>query len=288
MPVHPPPPPLTTAEVAQLLGVKPATVYAYVSRGLLGSRRNGDGKNSLFDRREVDAFLAARKRPTTPGIRTGITLISDGTLHYRGHDAIALASVASFEEIVALLWTGTRRYETLAPDPRLLRLAEDVIAPLPGTARHTDRLRLIVAAAAAGDPLRFDTTPAAVIATSRALLGTMVAALPPVAGEAVGARGKPRSKGSAIEGLTSGGSELLFRDEMRTGLAESSGQEAVSDSGGPQATTAETGLGQAGVPDSEDGSADVASAGGGHAGTNGTSSTHTSTGDTSNTHTSTG
>ncbi|MDY7086617.1 MAG: citrate synthase [Actinomycetota bacterium] len=214
MPAHPPP--LTTAEVAQLLGVKPATVYAYVSRGLLGSRRNGDGKNSLFDRREVDAFLAARKHPTTPGIRTGITLISNGTLHYRGHDATALARVASFEEIVALLWTGTRRYETFAPDPRLRRLAEDVIAPLPGTARHTDRLRLIVAAAAAGDPLRFDTTPAAVIATSRALLGTMVAALPPVVADfardadagaedtqarlprVIGDRGQPQAVGGRI------------------------------------------------------------------------------------------
>ncbi|MFE1043071.1 helix-turn-helix domain-containing protein, partial [Streptomyces sp. NPDC058832] len=30
---------LTTREAAELLGVKPETVYAYVSRGLLGSRR---------------------------------------------------------------------------------------------------------------------------------------------------------------------------------------------------------------------------------------------------------
>ncbi|MBL7257715.1 citrate synthase [Paractinoplanes lichenicola] len=178
------PPPLTTADVARLLGVKPATVYAYVSRGLLGSRRNADGKQSLFDRREVDAFLASRKRPTTPGIQTGITLISDGALHYRGHDAVALARVASFEEVVALLWTGTRRYETFDPDPQLLGLAEAVIAPLPRTARHTDRLRVIAAAAAAGDPLRFDTSPAAVIATARSLMGTMVAALPSPAGAA--------------------------------------------------------------------------------------------------------
>ncbi|WP_250037816.1 citrate/2-methylcitrate synthase [Paractinoplanes maris] len=152
------PPRLSTREVAHLLGVKPATVYAYVSRGLLGSHRNADGKGSLFDRAEVDAFLAARNHTTTPGIRTGITLIQDGTLHYRGQDAVQLARVASFEEVV---------------------LSEAVIAPLPHTARHTDRLRVIVAAAAAGDPLRFDTSPAAVIATGRTLLGTMVAALPP-------------------------------------------------------------------------------------------------------------
>ncbi|MBU2665403.1 citrate synthase family protein [Actinoplanes bogorensis] len=169
---------LTTAEVARLLGVKPATVYAYVSRGLLDSRRNADGKNSLFDRREVDAFLAGRKRPGTPGIQTGITLIRDGRLHYRGHDVVALAHVAGFEEVVELLWTGTRRHAAFLPDPALLHLARAVTAPLPATARHTDRLRVTVAAAAAGDPLRFDTSPGAVVATGRTLLGTMVAALP--------------------------------------------------------------------------------------------------------------
>ncbi|WP_127500788.1 citrate synthase [Actinoplanes solisilvae] len=198
------PPLLSTSEVALLLGVKPATVYAYVSRGLLGSRRNADGKNSLFDRREVDAFLAARKRPGTPGIQTGITLIRDGGLYYRGHDAVQLARVASFEEVATLLWTGTRAYVGLDPDPALRHLAEAVIAPLPRTARHTDRLRVITAAAAAGDPLRFDTSPAAVIATGRALLGTMVTALPlamraadprPTADGSAGGGSGPESRG---------------------------------------------------------------------------------------------
>ena len=39
---------LSTEETARRLGVKRATVYSYVSRGLLRSRRNGDGKESLF------------------------------------------------------------------------------------------------------------------------------------------------------------------------------------------------------------------------------------------------
>src|ERR1700754_2253435 len=82
---------MTTDEVAHRLGVKPATVYAYVSRGLLVSRRNADGKGSLFERADIDAFLAGRKRTTTPGIQTGITLIKDGRLFYRGADACELA-----------------------------------------------------------------------------------------------------------------------------------------------------------------------------------------------------
>lgn len=53
---------LTTEEVARRLGVKKETVYAYVSRGLLDSRRNGDGKESLFTEADVAAFAAGRRR----------------------------------------------------------------------------------------------------------------------------------------------------------------------------------------------------------------------------------
>lgn len=178
---------LTTDQVAARLGVKTATVYAYVSRGLLPSIRNARGKGSLFAKPDVDAFVAARQRPTTPGIRTGITLIRDGRLYYRGHDAIRLAQTATFEAVATLLWTGdlppadNRKDADDAgfdPKPALTVLAAETIRPLPPEARITDRLRVIVAAAAAADPLRFDTNPTAVIGAGRALLATMVTALP--------------------------------------------------------------------------------------------------------------
>ncbi len=171
-------PQLTTDEVAHRLGVKPATVYAYVSRGLLTSRRNADGKGSLFTQADIDAFVAGRNRATTPGTQTGLTLIKDGVLYYRGRDACELARTASFESVVTLLWTGELEHVDLVVRPDLVELAQAVIRPLPATAHQTDRLRVIVAAAAAADPLRFDTSPAAVVSTGRTLLATMVAALP--------------------------------------------------------------------------------------------------------------
>jgi citrate synthase len=169
---------LTTDDVARQLGVKPATVYAYVSRGLLKSRRNGDGKGSLFARADVDAFVAGRKRTTTPAVQTGITLIQYGSLFYRGHEATKLAFTTRFESVASLLWTGDLIDVELTPDPGLLAVARAVVAPLPAAARTTDHLRVIVAASAAADPLRFDTARTAVATTARALLATMVAALP--------------------------------------------------------------------------------------------------------------
>ncbi|MDI6100799.1 citrate synthase [Actinoplanes sp. NEAU-A12] len=170
---------LTTEEVAVLLGVKPATVYAYVSRGLLSSRRNADGKNSMFAKADVDAFLAGRRRTTTPGIQTGITLIRDGGLYFRGRDATVLARTTAYEAVASLLWTGDLDDVPFPVDRNLSDLARAVTRPLPGTARLTDNLRVTVAAAAAADPLRFDTSPAAVVATGRQLLAAMVEGLPP-------------------------------------------------------------------------------------------------------------
>ena len=54
---------ITTTEAAQRLGVKRATLYAYVSRGLLQSQRRPGQQESLFDRAQIDA-LASASRPS--------------------------------------------------------------------------------------------------------------------------------------------------------------------------------------------------------------------------------
>ena len=47
---------LTAQEACALLGIKPATLYAYVSRGLLHSYRQGMKRMRLYRRDEVDAL----------------------------------------------------------------------------------------------------------------------------------------------------------------------------------------------------------------------------------------
>ena len=53
---------LDAAGAAAWLGVKPATLYSYVSRGLLRRHRDPDSRRSLFRPEEVDA-CAARAIP---------------------------------------------------------------------------------------------------------------------------------------------------------------------------------------------------------------------------------
>jgi citrate synthase len=180
---------LTTREVADRLGVKPSTVYAYVSRGLLTSRRGPGGRASTFDAREVEALARRRRRSAGPeGVRTAITLIGDDRLYYRGVDVLELARRHSYEEVADWLWTGTLSpgIRFTAPDDAV-ETAARAIAALPAQSGLTDQLRVAVVAASLADPLRFDLTGEMVPATGRALVATLVAALPargdvPVAG----------------------------------------------------------------------------------------------------------
>ena len=51
---------LTIDEVCALLGVKPATIYAYVSRGVLRSYKQGIKRQRLYREDEVMALLAVQ------------------------------------------------------------------------------------------------------------------------------------------------------------------------------------------------------------------------------------
>ena len=53
---------LSAGEASDLLGIKLATLYAYVSRGVLRSYRQGIKQQRLYRRRDVDRVL--RLQPT--------------------------------------------------------------------------------------------------------------------------------------------------------------------------------------------------------------------------------
>jgi excisionase family DNA binding protein len=56
---------LSASEASAMLGIKPATLYAYVSRGVLKSYRQGIKRQRLYRRRDVDRVL--RLHPTSGG-----------------------------------------------------------------------------------------------------------------------------------------------------------------------------------------------------------------------------
>ncbi|MEU1275267.1 citrate synthase [Streptomyces sp. NPDC005799] len=178
---------LTTKEAAELLGVKPETVYAYVSRGQLSSRRVPGGRGSTFEAAEVEALARRNRRdsggtPASGGelsVRTRITLIESDRYYFRGVDATELATRHSYEEVAEWLWTGTLHHGiTFTAPESSVATARRAVDALPEHTGPTDRLRVAAIAAAVADPLRFDLSEDAVLGTARTLIPTLVAALP--------------------------------------------------------------------------------------------------------------
>ncbi|MGC9543307.1 citrate synthase [Streptomyces sp. UG1] len=179
---------LTTQEAAELLGVKPETVYAYVSRGHLSSRRAPGGRGSTFDAQEVETLARRNKREGTGGsgsggelsVRTRLTFIDTDRYYFRGVDATELAARHSYEEVAEWLWTGRlRRGVTFSAPGPSVAAARRAVDALPEHADPTDRLRIAAIAAATADPLRFDLSEESVLGTARILIPTLVAALTP-------------------------------------------------------------------------------------------------------------
>ncbi|MEV0933948.1 citrate synthase [Streptomyces phaeochromogenes] len=179
---------ISTKQAAELLGVKPETVYAYVSRGQLSSRRSTGGRGSTFDSKEVEALARRNRREPaesspaagTLSVRTRITLIDKDRYYFRGVDATELATRHSYEEVAEWLWTGVLRPGVTFTAPEAsVAVARRAVDALPEHTGPTDRLRVAAIAAATADPLRFDLSEQAVLGTARTLIPTLVDALPP-------------------------------------------------------------------------------------------------------------
>ncbi|RKH04930.1 helix-turn-helix domain-containing protein [Corallococcus praedator] len=118
---HPPEEELLRAdEAAALLGVKRATLYTYVSRGLIRCVPEKGTKENRYLRADVDrlktrhdaraghaAVASGALRWGEPVIDSSVSRIGEEGLQYRGHDAVALATGGHrFEDVAELLWTG--------------------------------------------------------------------------------------------------------------------------------------------------------------------------------------
>src|SRR5687768_4589840 len=107
---------LTAHEAATELDISLATLYAYVSRGLIRSEANGKIRTRRYRLEDIRALKARkeqRRDPVkaaasalhwgAPVLESAISLIADGQFYYRGHQATALAVTHTLEDVAWLI-----------------------------------------------------------------------------------------------------------------------------------------------------------------------------------------
>lgn len=209
---------LSAGEASRALGVTRATLYAYVSRGLVRSEPGrGPSRARRYaredierlrrraeERRDPDKVAAHALAWGVPVLESSITLIAGDALYYRGHDVVALARGASVESVASLIWTG--RLDATRPPQH----ASATRRPAGASARRTRepfvaRAQAALALASAVDAQAFGLRPEAVVRTGWRILDLLVGVA------------SPRTHGDRIDAAlargwrVAGGGEALIR-----------------------------------------------------------------------------
>lgn len=195
---------VTAPEAAALLGISTATLYAYVSRGLVRSEPGeGSSRSRRYLREDIEALRARkeyRREPEKaaedalgfgpPVLESAITLIENGSLYYRGRDALVLAQEHSFEAVAALLWTG----ELAAGDLFAHPLELPAWGPLPVSPENPIELfQTTLALAAPHDLAAHQVAPAALARTGARILLLLTSVATGAAGSDVAGLGIARA-----------------------------------------------------------------------------------------------
>lgn len=158
------------AEAAELLGVKRATLYTYVSRGLVRCVPEPGTKENRYVRADLErlkarhdaraghaAVAAGALRWGEPVIDSAVSRVGTEGLAYRGHPAVRLAVEGrSFEDVAELLWTGTLPAQPVRwPSPELPVAPSAVAELVPKRSPPLSVLLAVVPLLGAWDEVRF-------------------------------------------------------------------------------------------------------------------------------------
>jgi citrate synthase len=177
---------LTSEEAADLLGITTATLYAYVSRGLIesepvpGSRRarryRAEDVRRLLDRQDMRRNPAGPVETALnwgmPVLDSSIMLIEHGRAFYRGYDVTRLAQAETFERVMALLWAG----DLDAALPESSRVSDVDWQPslIPAYLDPLGRMQVALLDLAASDPTAYDLRKESLVRAGQRAIGRFV------------------------------------------------------------------------------------------------------------------
>src|SRR5688572_9792326 len=106
---------ISAREAVRRLGVKPATLYADVSRGLVRSTTSPNSREHLYYAADIERLKRSKRKGRRTGtpprpfdlyapvLDTSLSLIEEGRVYYRGRDATHLVEHATLEEVADLM-----------------------------------------------------------------------------------------------------------------------------------------------------------------------------------------
>jgi citrate synthase len=178
---------LSAGEAAAELAISPATLYAYVSRGLIRSEPTEEGARGRRYRAEDVRSLKNRRAPLVEGqglkaadlpvLDSSVSTITEDGPVYRGVLATTLSESATFEQAATLLWDA-RKSDPFAKG-NLPHISQPMRAILAATERAApiDRAIAVLSLATDADPSAFNATPDGRAITGAKILRLVVAAM---------------------------------------------------------------------------------------------------------------
>ena len=157
---------LSAREAAAELAISPATLYAYVSRGLIRSEPSSDSRSHRYRAEDIRG-LKQRRAPSPeprglksfdadlPVMDSAIATITEDGPIYRGVNCIDLAETDTLEHAATLLWDVTGVDPFAADNCPLLSDEMRAVAAAARRAAPIDRTIAVLALAASADPRAF-------------------------------------------------------------------------------------------------------------------------------------
>src|ERR1700748_1886611 len=172
---------LSAREASAELAISPATLYAYVSRGLIRSEPSPDSRSHRYRAEDIRG-LKERRVPTAaephgfrsfdpdlPVLDSSVSTITEAGAIYRGVNCIDLAEKDTLEHTATLLWDVTGVDPFASDNCPLVSNEMRAIAEAAHRAAPIDRSIAVLALATSADPGAFTRAP-----EGRAIVGARI------------------------------------------------------------------------------------------------------------------
>jgi len=177
---------LSAREAATELAVSPATLYAYVSRGLIRSEP-GENPRSRRYRAEDVRGLKNRRAPFVEGrglksadlpvMDSAVSTITEEGPIYRGVRAVTLAETFTFEQCATLLWDAKSADPFVKANMPVVSDAMQAVLRATHQSPAIDRAAAVLALASDADPRAYNSVSEGRAATGARILRLGVAAM---------------------------------------------------------------------------------------------------------------